>query len=159
MATKLTAEERFMRFVFPEPMSGCWLWVGAEDKDGYGIFQKDRHPIKAHRYSYSIFVAPIPDNFVIRHKCDTPSCVNPDHLDCGTHKQNVKDMYDRKRNADFRGSGCGHNKLTESDVIEIKKCLENYKFGMLKILGEKFGVTNKAISEIKSGRNWGHIKI
>ena len=62
----MTDEERFMRFVFPEPMSGCWLWVGAEDKDGYGIFQKDGQAIKAHRYSYSTFVGHLPDNFVIR---------------------------------------------------------------------------------------------
>jgi len=51
----------------------------------------------AHRISYSITRGAIPPGMVLRHSCDNPQCVNPDHLTPGTHKENMRDIVDRGR--------------------------------------------------------------
>lgn len=71
----------------------CWLWGGMTSRSGYGIF----HGRPAHRASYELHKGPIPDGLLIRHTCDTPPCVNPDHLLVGTPADNARDMKERAR--------------------------------------------------------------
>lgn len=78
----------------PEPSTGCWLWDGQVDKDGYGRF-RERYPgpwIKAHRASFLCHKGQIPDGLGVLHTCNLRCCVNPDHLYAGTQKDNVRDM-------------------------------------------------------------------
>lgn len=82
------AIERFWDKVSPEPNSGCWLWVGARDMDGYGIFFENAKSCRAHRWSYEHFVGTIPGGLQIDHKCRVCSCVNPEHLRPVTNRQN-----------------------------------------------------------------------
>lgn len=96
------ARERFEGFVFPDPNSGCFLWAGATDRKGYGRFQTGRDggawkTVFAHRYGYELAKGPIPEGMNLLHKCDTPSCVNPDHLYVGSLLQNAHDMARRNR--------------------------------------------------------------
>ena len=79
--------------------SGCWIWMGCVDKLGYGRMSScfGKPPFKAYRVSYELFVGKIPDGLLVRHKCDTPSCVNPNHLEVGTQKDNVNDASLRGR--------------------------------------------------------------
>ena len=93
---KMGHAERFeMRFM-PEPNSGCWIWLGSlnrgpSKKDiGYGRFQCDGVQSQAHRYSYEMHIGPIPKGLEIDHLCRNPCCVNPDHLEPVTHKENVR---------------------------------------------------------------------
>lgn len=94
---KLPLLDRFMQYVSPEPNTGCWLWLGASTTDGYGCFmvgsRKDgsRHLDLAHRVAYGLYTAPIPNGAHILHKCDTPVCVNPDHLFLGSPQANASD--------------------------------------------------------------------
>lgn len=103
-------EERFMRRVFPEPNSGCWLWTGAPTRGGYGHFwngesverpglKPNRINVSAHRWSYQHFVGAIPDGLFVLHHCDTPSCVRPSHLFVGTQRDNVQDCIRKGRRA------------------------------------------------------------
>ena len=71
----------------PEPNSGCWLWMGCVHKDGYAKISSGQN---AHRVSYSLFVCEAPKGMDIDHKCKNRSCVNPDHLEAVTHKENVR---------------------------------------------------------------------
>lgn len=81
----------------PEPNSGCWLWIGAHDPNGYGRIAKRTYgTILAHRYSYLSHKAD-PGNLLVCHKCDNPACVNPDHMFLGTHKDNTQDMVKKGR--------------------------------------------------------------
>src|ERR1700730_2840026 len=75
----------------------CWLWTAAKDKDGYGFFSVNGKQTKAHRFSFAHYNGEIPTGMIVCHKCDTPSCVNPDHLFLGTHKINLDDMRSKGR--------------------------------------------------------------
>ena len=73
----------------------CWLWSGATDSDGYGIFSSklyEKTYKKAHRFSLSFSIAaPLDATLVVLHACDNPRCVNPAHLSLGTTQQNMHD--------------------------------------------------------------------
>ena len=86
---KLSVEERFWNKVFMCPMSGCWLWGGADNGAGYGRFNISGILVYAHRYSYELLRGAIPVGLVLDHLCRTPACVNPDHLRACTDFENL----------------------------------------------------------------------
>ena len=86
---KQTIEQRLWKFIEPEPNSGCWLWVGASDKNGYGRVSIKSRAVWAHRATYEHYIKPIPPTMVLDHRCRQPSCVNPSHLRIVTRKQNA----------------------------------------------------------------------
>ena len=88
---------RFHKKYIPEPMSGCWLWEGSANEDGYGYISKKNIIVYAHRVSWELHRGPIPEGLCVLHTCDTPACVNPDHLWLGTHTDNVRDSVKKGR--------------------------------------------------------------
>lgn len=79
--------DRFIRFIIKDDM-GCWLWQGHLDKNGYGSFwQKTGH--RAHRWSYEYYKEKIPQGLTIDHLCRVKNCVNPDHLEVVTNRENI----------------------------------------------------------------------
>jgi len=86
--------------------SGCWLWMGGCTDLGYGLF----HPGKgmnygAHRFSAELAGMDVKDKNVC-HKCDTPSCVNPNHLFVSTQLGNMRDKVSKNRQANCFRRGC-----------------------------------------------------
>lgn len=81
--------ERIEHRIEPEPNSGCWIWIGARDQDGYG--RTDRMPGTrlAHRVIYQSLVGPIPEGLTIDHLCRVRCCVNPGHLEPVAHGINT----------------------------------------------------------------------
>lgn len=71
------------------PFTGCWLWTGSVTARGYGLFKTDRQH-QAHRVSYEAFKGPIPQGLHIDHLCRVHCCVNPDHLEAVTCKENIR---------------------------------------------------------------------
>jgi hypothetical protein len=84
----------FERKILKQP-NGCWLWNGALNKDGYGVFGIKAEG--AHRASYKMYKGEIPKGILVCHKCDIPRCVNPDHLFLGTQLDNIRDAQSKNR--------------------------------------------------------------
>lgn len=86
--------ERRLSNYMPVPEAGCWIWLGWKSAAGYGgVRSHGKSFSSAHRYFYTHLVGPIPDGMLVLHKCDTPICVNPDHLFLGDHLANNEDMW------------------------------------------------------------------
>jgi hypothetical protein len=77
-----------------DELSGCWLW-GNGALNSYGWFQYKYETGGAHQKVFELYKGEIPEGKIIRHKCDTPKCVNPDHLEIGTKKDNRRDFMER----------------------------------------------------------------
>lgn len=69
----------------------CWLWTAAiRRRSGYGVFSHQARTMLAHRFAYELLVGPIPDGLVIDHLCRVRHCVNPDHLEPVTQRENLR---------------------------------------------------------------------
>ncbi len=77
----------------------CWIWKKLKDRDGYGVSNFNNYPIQAHRHSYKIFYGEIPNGKIVAHYCDTPECVNPNHLFLATNSENNNDRKLKGRSA------------------------------------------------------------
>lgn len=73
-----------------EKGSGCWIWKGASDALGYGriVIAPNTWQV-AHRVSYRLVKGEIPEGLQLDHLCRNPSCVNPDHLEPVTCRENL----------------------------------------------------------------------
>lgn len=69
--------------------AGCWIWSASKNECGYGNFAVNGKCRRAHRVSYVLNKGPIPDGKQIDHICRKRSCVNPEHLEPVTNKENV----------------------------------------------------------------------
>lgn len=115
--------------LIPEPMSGCHLWEGGLNTCGYGLAKRGAGRSRlVHRRVWEDECGPIPDGMCVLHKCDTPSCANPDHLYVGTKRQNTRDMVERQR-WKKPPAQCGAQnvfaKLTDVQVCEIRTACRN----------------------------------
>ena len=98
---------RFSNSYIPVPEAGCWLWLSSVNrKNGkarYGVMSIREEPHLnptgrfAHRLSWELFKGKIPPGMHVLHKCDTMTCVNPDHLFLGTNEDNVRDCMAKGR--------------------------------------------------------------
>ena len=79
--------ERFMRFVEIND-DGHWIWTG-RGGGPYGQFSVADRNLSAHRVAYELFVGPIPEGLEIDHGCKLTRCVNPEHLEPVTKRENV----------------------------------------------------------------------
>lgn len=124
---------------------GCWEWTGHRDSKGYGRFSGGTN--KAHRFSYETYVGLIPTGMCVCHKCDTPWCVNPDHLFVGTVKDNNNDMAQKGRH----GRGGGMRKLSEEEVVAIYRLKDA---ASPTVLGVQYGLDRNTIYAIWKQKIW-----
>jgi hypothetical protein len=137
--------------------SGCHEWTGAKNPHGYGVigtWDGEKTVVElAHRVAFKLFKGPIPVNRELRHECDNPACVNPDHLVLGTHQENMNDMIDRRRAAFGSVNGrSGSNHLTRSRVRTVRKLRE--AGWTLKELSERFHVSTTTIFKAIHRLRW-----
>lgn len=144
--------DMFMSKVYADPNTGCWLWGGSANKQGYGNFWMDKKCQKAHRVSYKLFVGPLSDDLDVMHTCDFPPCVNPAHLRAGTTKDNVRDMWAKRRGKPSRGENNGNSTFTAFGASYVKE-MKSAGFSSAQI-AEKFGVANSTIRRILTGKSW-----
>ena len=141
--------KRFQGSYMKDP-SGCWLWSGSTH-NGYGMLGIRDATIRAHRASWELHKGSIPENMLVLHKCDTPPCVNPEHLFLGTHQDNVADKVSKFRQT--RGEDQPRSKLTEKQVLQIRIRYE----ALQRELAQEFGVKRLTIFRIIRRQRWKHV--
>jgi hypothetical protein len=135
--------------------NGCWIYTGGLNRKGYGSIVHNKKKYIAHRFSYEIYKQDFDSSLHVLHHCDNPICVNPDHLFQGTDLDNSIDKINKGRFVSCLGSKNGMSKLTEKDVMQIKKFLAQKK--SCSHISKMFGVTDVTISCIKHQKTWRHI--
>lgn len=152
MERALTELHRFMEKVLPVPGAGCWLWEGFCRPTGYGQFWMRGADYKAHRASWLLHHGAIPPEQSVLHKCDTPACVNPDHLFLGTQADNMADMKAKGRSlnrARQQGSPRKGAKLTPEQVRAIRgDCRSTRKIAL------DYSLDSTTVSAIKRRAIW-----
>lgn len=120
--------ERLAKLVNVEGDDGCWIFTGHKDKKGYGRIGVQQSPGKwknrrAHRVSYELLVGPIPAGLQLDHLCRVPSCVNPDHLEPVTNRENgLRGFSPCGNNARKTHCPLGHAFTPDNTRTKVTKC-------------------------------------
>lgn len=152
-APRLPILERLDKHSYTDPETGCKIWTGAS-YHGYGMVRYKYHTHKAHRLAYELAYGKLPLEMCVCHTCDNRLCINLEHLWRGTKADNNADMWVKQRHA--HGSSNGHAKLKEEDILRI--CALYNRGWKQREIAVEFGVTDRMISCITTGKNWKHIK-
>lgn len=156
---KLTCEEQdkfFSKFTKAGDEE-CWVWCGTTNAEGYGIISFGRGNLIASRVSYAIYNPGVNiDDFIICHRCDNPSCVNPNHLFHGTDLDNMRDAKRKGRThrPNMKGELNSRATISEDDVRTIRM---EYSRSCSSAMADRYGLSRKTIARIASGRLWGHV--
>lgn len=137
-----------------ESPSGCLEWVKGTRK-GYGQFLYRGKKMQATRFVYQTFVGNIPKGMFVCHKCDNRACVNTKHLFIGTNSDNMADMDRKGRRRPAQGSINGSAKLSECDVLEIRKLRK--AGATVTSLAKQYGVKHNTVCNITLRNTWRHI--
>lgn len=142
---------RFDRKWRKDPETGCWMWTASVDGNGYGKLANGRGGWGlAHRVSWGLHREPIPDGLCVLHRCDTPACVNPEHLFLGTMGDNNRDRAGKGRGV--HGSRHPSAKLSPKLAREIR---ELFSVGWRECeLARAYGVRPPSIRKVVEGRSW-----
>jgi len=157
---KNTDIDRFWSKVkFTANNNSCWEWSAFKLR-GYGKFSitispnKDL-PIIATRLAYFLHYKIDPIGFAVLHKCDNPSCCNPNHLFLGTNKDNTNDMYAKGRANPPKGNNHWGAKINEEKAMLVK---ERYKNGETqREIAITLGINQSVISRIIHNKAWNSI--
>lgn len=137
--------ERLMDRVHPEPNSGCWLWTGGVNGNGYGLsFLPGGKMVTAHRAMLIAHGATLTSEDVVMHRCDMPGCVNPEHLQIGTQADNMRDMNAKNRHRPSHKIPPDWRERIRKDGGEVPA----------RYLAWWFGVSRKTIDNIRANRSW-----
>ena len=136
--------------------SNCIEHDGCITSNGYGKVGTRKYGTRvAHRVAWIEANGEIPEGMVVMHKCDNRKCVNLDHLQLGTQKDNIQDMFSKGREVRYGGDSHWNSKLTSEDIPRVRDML---RLGVTQArIAEWFGVTRSTISDIKTGKRWSNI--
>lgn len=146
--------------------SGCIIPFTHKQRNrgGYSIVSRYKNgrykDFLVHRLCYEAYKGTIPKGMIVRHTCDNPPCINPQHLLLGTHADNIRDMVERGRarggNSNLKGEDNGNSKLTKKQVKEMRELWDSGLFTR-RTLGQFFGVNGRYTRRITNYELWKHI--
>lgn len=151
-------KNRITNSINVNPVTGCWIWMRTRNGYGYGMMTIDGKTALSHRVAYTSFIGNVGRQQVL-HKCDNPSCCNPDHLFLGTQSDNMKDCQKKGRikipHPIFNGSTNPSAKLNENDVLNIRSLLGT---GITQDeIAKHYKVSQATISAIATRSRWSKI--
>lgn len=131
-----------------------WIWKGMPNSGGYCYSAFRSRNLGAHIFSYRVFndCQPIPAGKFVRHKCKYKNCVNPSHLELGTHQQNMQDKV--RDGTSSRGDQSKRAKITNEMARNIYASKGD---GTQKQRAERYGVTVHIVAHIDRGTSWKHV--
>lgn len=157
MIASAAMTEAFMRQVIPEPNSGCWLFDCADGPAGYSRFCYGDRVYRAHRISFQLFKGVAPGKLFVCHKCDTPACVNPDHLFLGTQADNMIDMQRKGRGNGPKTVGEDHHRaILTDDLVRAIRADRDSGLGYKRI-AKRRSLTWGAVLGVVTNRTWRHV--
>lgn len=127
----------------------CINFSGHIRAGGYGQQWYKGKTHYAHRVAYMKAHGAIPEGVQVRHTCDNPSCINPDHLVLGSHADNQNDKAVRGR---VKGSKNPNSKLTEKDADCIRELVE--QGASQRSVAKRYDVAPQTVNNIVHRRNW-----
>lgn len=132
----------------------CWNWLYSKNEYGYGHFYYNGKTFTASRLAWKLTNGEIPLGLEVCHICDNPACVRPQHLYLGTHKENMRESFRKKRSRipGLKGEAHYKTKLTLEQVEEIRS--ECTKGVQQKFFALKYDLSPSAICSIVRERNW-----
>lgn len=148
---RLNTEIRFKSRI-KKNINGCWIWSGCKYVSGHGALKVNNRKIRAHRFSYELFVGKIPEGMMVCHKCDNPPCVNPKHLFLGTQKDNIHDAIKKGR---FGGEH-HHSVLKEKDILNIRRLYDSGSYKKVDI-AKIFNISQPHIGRIIKREAWKYV--
>lgn len=132
--------------------SGCLLWTGCVDKDGYGKIQVDGRSRRTHCVAWEEKNGPIPIGKNVLHRCDRPPCILDSHLFLGTQSENVVDKIAKGRQARNRGELAGSVKLTSEQVLRIRADKRSQSD-----ISKDHGISRSTVSDVMRRKSWVHL--
>lgn len=143
-----TLDERLIFRGWSVTSEGCWEFSGSRNAHGYGTMGVRQKTYLTHRLAYEAWVGPIPDGLIVRHKCDNPPCINPEHLELGTYSDNAWDRENRGRR-NIAGPRNPNSKLSSQAVKEIRSSpLSDTELSL------QYGVVRTSIANVRNGVTW-----
>lgn len=152
----MTLAEKMDFYTETGPTStGCVLWTGNLFSNGYGQLFVSGRKMLAHRVAYELKNGTIPEGCILRHKCDVRRCVNPDHLETGTHRENTQDMIRRNRDR-LTGERSATAKLTAE---KVRYAREAYAAGRKSQheMAREWGLSVAAVHNAIKRKTWKHV--
>lgn len=146
---------RFLRAKFDIPcrFTDCWLWSAPASTGRYGLFELRGDKFLPHRVMWSLVWGVIPTGMNVLHRCDTPRCVNPNHLFLGTHADNMRDMAEKGRGGRRDRIACISGATLSPEDISAIRLDPRFQ----KVIAANYGVNQSTISDIKRGVTWAHL--
>jgi hypothetical protein len=143
--------------ILSDILGPCWVWTGCKDHRpvaAYGQFNIQGKRRRAHVFAWMLEHGAVPEGMKVCHKCDNGLCVRETHLFLGTQKQNIHDAMQKGRH--IKGETCGHAKLTEIQVHEIRHT--NFAQYTSNEIAAQYRVTRATINHIRYNRTWRHVQ-
>lgn len=160
MRERITDEDtinRFSKFVESDVNEkGCDKFTSSPDSFGYRMFWFGGQARSAHRISYRIHCGPIPEDKQVNHECDTPWCVNPNHLYLGTQSENNRDAWARNRRSGTPG-------VKRPDYLDEWEVAAVHRLKALnvkqKLISDVLGISEVQTSDIVNGKTYTSVDV